>query len=232
VTGETAIGDLVTDGYRAVVSAVTPAEPALVAIDANGGIRTGIAKGQTGVMIFADLFRVLPLGIGPDQRPGYPLVSFYVNGADLRAGMEFGAAPDATGTIDTILQVSGLEVHLDITRPPFQRVKSINVGSTPVNLTDTTTCFKVTTTLAVANLFGLVAQVTGGVFSVKPKQQDCSTLITDLTTRIVRTGPGATAPELKAWQALIGYVTALPPDNGVPTVPPFYMAPQGRIATP
>ena len=46
-------------------------------------------------MIFADAFNVLPLGIGPDARPGYPLVSFFLHGADLRAGMEFGAAPDA-----------------------------------------------------------------------------------------------------------------------------------------
>jgi hypothetical protein len=146
--------------------------------------------------------------------------------------MEFGAAPDATGTTDTVLQVSGLAVHLDTSKPPFQRVTSINVGSTAVNLADTTTCFKVTTTLYVANLLGLVAQVTGGAFSVRPKQQDCSTLITDLTTRIVRTGANATSPELKAWQALTGYVAAFPPDNGVPTVPPPYMTPQGRITTP
>jgi 5'-nucleotidase len=232
IGSETAIGDLVTDAYRTVVSSLTPTEPALVAIDASGTIRAPMLKGKTGNIIFADAFRVLPLGIGPDGKPGYPLVSFFLNGADLRAGMEFGAAPDATGTGDTVLQTSGLEVHLDKTKPPFQRVTSIKVGTTTVGLTDTATCYKVTTTLYVANLLGLVATSTGGVMSVKPKLADCTTLVTDLTTRIVRTGATATAPELKAWQALIGFLTSLPKDAGVPAVPPAYGAPQARIVSP
>jgi hypothetical protein len=183
-------------------------------------------------VIFADAFNVLPLGIGPDGKPGYPLVSFFLNGVDLRAGMEFGAAPDATGTGDTVLQVSGLEVHLDKAKPPFQRVTSIKVGTTPVGLTDTATCYKVTTTLYVANLLGLVSQATGGAMSVKPKAADCTTLVTDLSTRIVRTGAAANAPELKAWQALIGYLAGLPKDAGVPAIPAVYGAPQNRVVSP
>jgi hypothetical protein len=159
-------------------------------------------------------------------------VSFFLNGADLRAGMEFSAAPDATGTGDTVLQVSGLEVHLDRTKPPFQRVTSLKVGATAVGLTDTTTCYKVTTTLYVAGLLGLVAQSTGGAMSVKPKEANCTTLVTDLNTRIVRTGAAATAPELKAWQALIGYLTAFPKDANVPLIPAAYAAPQNRVVSP
>lgn len=229
---ERAIGDLVTDAYRGLVSSLTPAEPVQVAIDATGAIRAPLLKGKTGQVTFADAFKVLPLGIGPDGRPGYPLVSFFLNGADLRAGMEFGAAPDATGTDDTVLQVSGIEVHLDRTKPPFQRVTSLKVGATAVGLTDTTTCYKVATTLYVANLLGLVAQATGGAMSVKPKEANCQTLVTDLTSRIVRTGAGATAPELKAWQALAGYLAAFPKDANVPTIPAAYAASQGRVTSP
>jgi 5'-nucleotidase/UDP-sugar diphosphatase len=229
---ERAIGDLVTDAYRAAVSALTPSEPAQVAIDASGAIRAKIAKGQTGQVIFADAFRVLPLGIGPDARPGYPLVSFFLHGADLRAGMEFGVAPDATGTTDTVLQVSGLQVRYDRTRPPFQRVTSISVGDTPVGLTDTATCYKVTTTLFVANLLGLVGQATGGAMSVVPKEANCQTVISNLNARIVRTGPTPAAAELKAWQALVGYLTSFPRNGGVPAVPAVYATPQGRIVSP
>lgn len=232
VGSETAIGDLVTDAYRASVTALTPAEPSLVAIDASGAIRAPLLKGKTGQVIFADAFRVLPLGIGPDSKPGYPLVSFFLSGADLRAGMEFSAAPDATGTGDTVLQVSGLEVHLDRTKPPFQRVTSLKVGASTVGLADTATCYKVTTTLYVANLLGLVAQSTGGAMSVKPKEANCTTLVTDLNTRIVRTGATAAAPELKAWQALVGYLAAFPKDANVPLIPTVYGAPQGRVVSP
>ena len=64
------------------------------------------------------------------------------------------------------------------------------------------------------------------------KPADCTTLVTDLTTRIVRQGATATSPELKAWQALVGYLTAFPKDAGVPVVPPAYAAPQARVVSP
>jgi 5'-nucleotidase / UDP-sugar diphosphatase len=227
--GETPIGDLVTDSYRTVVSALTPTAPPAVAIDAAGAIRARLAKGTTGVVSFADMFRVLPLGIGPDGLPGYPLVTFYLNGVDLRAGMEFSAASTNS---DYVLQVSGLEVHLDGTQPPFHRVTSIKVGGTAIDLTDTTTCYKTTTTLYVAGLLGLVGQATGGALAVVPKDQDCATTIADMTSRIVRQGATAAAPELKAWQALTSFLTMLPQDAGVPAIPAIYGASQGRVTSP
>jgi len=229
-TGETAIGDLVTDSYRTVSSSLTPTEPTAVAIDASGAIRTRLAAGKTGLIAFADAFRVLPLGIGPDSHPGYPLVSLYLNAADLFAGLELSAAAvDTVGSADYVLQTSGLEAQIDATKPAFQRVTGIKVGGTAINRADATTCYKATTTLYVANLLGVVAQATNGALSVKPKEKDCQTLVTDLNAHIIRTGATATSPELKAWQALITYLGGLPQVAGVPTVPDAYMAPQGRV---
>jgi 5'-nucleotidase len=199
-----------------------------VAIDAAGAIRTGLFKGKTGVLAFDDVFRVLPLGIGPDQHPGYPLVSFYLNGSDLRSGMELPAAAEVVGA-DYALQVSGLTMTYDPTGVPFNRVTSISVGGTRIDLTDTTTCYHVTTTRYVAGLLGVVSQVSGGTRSVVPKLSDCTTVITDLNSTIVHTGTGPTAPELKAWQAFVGFLSNLPPQSGVPTIPAIYMTPQGRI---
>jgi 5'-nucleotidase len=227
--GETAIGDLVTDAYRVVVSSVT-ATPIAIAVEATGGIRAGLVAGKTGVLAFDDVFRVLPLGIGPDMVPGYPLVTYYSNGQDLRSGMEVAAAPDVFGT-DFVLQVSGLEVHTDPTQPAFQRVTSVKVGGSPVDLTDTATCFPVTTTLYVAELLGKVSQLSGGALSVIPKEEDCTTTITDMTTRIVRT-TGTGTPELKAWQALITFLTNQPVVNGAPAIPAAYAQPQARTVTP
>lgn len=231
-SAETAVGDLVTDAYRTVVAGVFPDDPPLVGIDAAGAIRTRIAKGKTGVISFADAFAVVPLGIGPDTRPGYPLVTFYLAGRDLRAGLELAAAGEVVGG-DFVIQTSGLEAHYDATKPPFQRITSLSVGATPVVLTDNTTCFRVTTTLYVAGLLGVVSSVTQGALSVVPKQKDCSTVITNMQSQIVTTGTGSAAAELKAWQALLKYLGAQPKDaNGTPTLAPIYMAPQGRVATP
>jgi 5'-nucleotidase/UDP-sugar diphosphatase len=231
-SGETAVGDLVADAYRTLTAGVFPDDPPLVGIEAAGAIRNRIAKGKTGAITFADAFNVLPLGIGPDTRPGYPLVTFYLAGRDLRAGLELAAAEDVVGG-DFVIQTSGLEAHYDATRPPFTRITSLKVGTTNVDLTATSPCFRVTTTLYVAGLLGVVSSVTNNQLSVVPKLSDCSTAITDMQTRIVTTGGASATAELKAWQALLKYLAAQPRDAaGTPTLPPVYMAPQGRLVTP
>jgi len=229
-SGESAIGDLVTDAYRSVTAALLPADPPVIGIDAAGGLRAKIAKGKTGAITFADMFSVIPLGIGPDTTPGYPLVTFYLNPSDIRSGLELAAAGEVVGS-DFVIQASGLTAHYDTTKAPFQRITSLKIGDTTVGLDDTTPCFRVVTTLYVGSLLPVVGSVSGGMRSVAPKQQDCSTVITDMTKEIVYVGAGSSMAELKAWKAFFTFLSSLPPMN-TPTVPSIYMAPQGRIVTP
>jgi 2',3'-cyclic-nucleotide 2'-phosphodiesterase (5'-nucleotidase family) len=234
-------GDLVVDAYRTVTSALNPAEPVDIAIEANGAIRSDIKKGKTGQIWFADLFRVTPLGIGPDGLPGYPLVTFWANGKDLKSGFELAVAADspAVNSDQYFLQVSGLEVDYDATKVPFGRITGLKLlppapaAAVPIDITDTTKCYKITTTLYVANLLGLISQFTGGALSVEAKEKDCQTKVTNLadTSHLVNATPTAgTATELKNYQAVLGYVQKFPDGNGngVPDVPAVYMTTQGH----
>jgi 5'-nucleotidase len=96
-----------------VTRALQPAKPPVVAIDASGDIRDAILKGKTGQQWFADIFRVQPLGIGPDMQPGTPLVTFYVNASDIKSGLELSAAAKDLGKPDYYIQVAGLTVEVD-----------------------------------------------------------------------------------------------------------------------
>jgi len=228
------VGNLVSDAYRTVVSALQPSAPAVFAFEANGQLRAPILKGTTGEIWFADLFRVLPIGIGPDQVPGYPLVSYYLSASDLRSGLELGGAPELAGN-DAFLQVSGLEVEYDRSKPPFQRVSSLALvtdsGTQPLDPTDTTRCYQIVTTNYLAGLLSLVRTLTGGLLAVDAKDADCTTLV-DPTTRFVDADPvGPGVQELKHWQALYGFASRFPDTDadGVPDVPSVYLAPQGRI---
>lgn len=234
LSGEAPIGDLVTDAYRSIVSALQPGNPPALAVEANGQLRAPLLKGNTGELWLADLFRVLPLGIGPDRVPGYPLVSFYLNARDLRSGLELAGAPELAGG-DVFLQMSGLEVTYDTSQPPLQRVSGLSLvtpgGAQALDLTDTTTCYQVVATNYVAGLLGLVSSATGGLLSVNAKDADCTTLV-DPTTRYVDADPiTAGVQELKHWQALYGLVSRFADTNadGLPDVPDAYGAPQGRI---
>jgi 5'-nucleotidase / UDP-sugar diphosphatase len=224
---ESGIGDLVADSYLIVARMFQPDEPPALAIDAAGDIRDEIKKGKTGKLWFSDLFRVQSLGIGPDMQPGYPLVSFYVSGKDLKAAFEFSATAKDLGKPNYFLHVAGATVEWKASAPALKRVTSIKVGDTAVDLADDTKCYKTVTNLYVASLLGLVETATAGVLSVKPKAQDCTTLV-DPTTQLIDREPGTPGTqELKEWQALNFYVYALPDTDtdSIPNVPASYGAP-------
>jgi len=233
--GEAPVGNLVTDAYRTITAAVQPTDPPLIAVDADGALRAPILAGKTGAIWFADLFRVTPLGISTDQIPGYSLVTFYLNAKDIRNGFELGGAPEVVPN-DFFLQVSGINVTYDMTKPLFGRVASLALvkpggGAQALDLNDTTTCYKVVTTSYVAGLLGAVQSLTQNLLQVTAKDSGCLTPV-DPTIRFVDADPTtAGVQQLKPWQALLKYVSNLPDANGdgVPDVPVAYAAAQGRI---
>jgi 5'-nucleotidase len=229
---EAPVGDLVADAYRTITAAVQPSDPPVVAVEANGQLRANIAKGKTGQVWFEDLFRVLPIGIGPDQNPGYPLVTYYLSAKDIRSGLELGAAMIND---QYFLQVSGLKVTYDMSKNVFGRVASIRLdgASSDLDLTNTTTCYKVVTTNYVAGLLSLVGSVTGNLLTVQAKAKDCTTQINP-TTQLVDADPTTDGTqELKHWQALLKYVSAFPDSdsNGTPNIPASYGTASGRITS-
>jgi len=231
---EAPIGNLVTDGYLKITQAVQPTAPPVIAVEAAGQLRSAISAGTTGRIWFADLFRVTPLGIGPNQLPGYPLVTFYLNAKDIRSGFELNAAPGVAPD-DLFLQVSGVKVQYDLTKPLFGRVTSLKLvtpsGDQALDLNDTSTCYKVVTTNYVSGLLGVVESLTSKLLQVQAKDADCATPVNP-TTRFVDADPTMDGvQELKHWQAVLKYVTAFPDTTGdtIPDVPAPYAAPQGRI---
>jgi 5'-nucleotidase len=235
---ESGLGDLVADAYLAAGRAAQPTEPADFAVEANGQIRADLIKGKAAVgqLWFSDLFKVVPLGTGRDQKPGTPLISYYLNGADIRGGLEVGAAAETIGDV-YFLQVAGIEVDYTASRIAFDRVTGARVvkeGMAPVaiDFANTTKCYKVVSTLYIAALFGLVEGLTDRRYSVKPKLKDCTTVVTDLFTLRIDADPAmAEVQELKQWQALLGLLPALgdPDMDMVPNIPDRYMTSQQRI---
>ena len=246
---ETALGDLVTDAYLAAANAAPGAPHSDLAVEASGNIREPLLKGKTNALAFADVFNVAPLGIGPDQQPGYPLAAIYLTAKDIVSGLTLSsAAADPAGATlglhnnDYFLQVSGATYKYDLKHGagPLQRLTHVEVGgtvifdSTTMPTPDATTCYRVVTTYYVARLLGLLQSATLGALSVTPKQADCSTAYTSATLpgAIIDKCPaclGPTQHEIKQWQGLVGYIAASPPVMSVPTIPAGYAAPQGRI---
>jgi len=96
--GPSGLGNLCTDSFRAVANVLAQADPNgttpyMLSVIANGNLRDNITPGNKGIITFSDIFNVLPLGMSPKgEMPGYPLISIYLNAADIRSLCEIAVA--------------------------------------------------------------------------------------------------------------------------------------------
>jgi 5'-nucleotidase len=230
---ETILGNVVTDAYLQVYNTLNPTEPADCSIESQGTLRDPVFKGKTGKLWLADIYRAVPLGVGPDGKPGYPLVTFYLHGQDLKSAAELLLL--SQGMLDLppfFLQVGGMQIEYQGGGVPTMSVTSIKIGGQEVDLADKTKCYKVVTNYLLAESLGLVADATQGLLKVEAKDKDCTTAITDMSQRIVDADPAAPGlQELKPWQALVTYMQSFPDTNSnqIPDVPSSYSQLQGRI---
>jgi 5'-nucleotidase len=232
---ETILGNLVTDAFRTAVDELSPTTPVDVAIESSGMIRDEVLKGNSGTIWFSDLYRVLPLGHGPDGKAGYPLVAYYLTGKEIKTWMEMlPLAANLVQKSSIFFQVSGIQVTYKKLGLPFNSVSSVQLlgPSGPVQIKDSTSCYKVVSTEVIAEQLAQAKDLSLGLFKIEPKLADCSTKVSDLSTLIVDRDPGTPGiQELKAWRALVDGFSKFPDidSDGIPDVPASYATLQGRI---
>lgn len=114
---ETPVAVLIADADLALADTIAPTD---VSVIASGVIRANVDKGKTGNFSFADVFRILPLGISPvDGTVGYPMTRFAVFPVELKAALEImaGYAYQSEDTATYYLITGGLKAEYDTNRP-------------------------------------------------------------------------------------------------------------------
>ncbi len=236
---ESPLGNLVTDAVLAAVNQLPGEAPkAVAAFEANGVIRDSILAGKAKAITVADAFRVLPLGIGPDKVPGYPIVTFYIKAKELKNACEAAVVIPTMMGDDYFLQFSGLKFTYDPNGPLFNVVKAIYLkegngySATALDTSDANTqLYRVAVNLYVAAMMNVLESKTGGLLAVTPRDKDGNP-VADLATTILDVDPVKEGvQELKLWQTLIGYLMALPDADSdqTPDVPAFYENAEGRM---
>ncbi|MBU4179375.1 MAG: 5'-nucleotidase C-terminal domain-containing protein [Actinobacteria bacterium] len=229
---ETNIGDLITDTYLAMVNQLQPppTAPTRLAFGPDGFIRAGVVKGAAGIFSFYDLYRTLPLGGSPYDltTPGYPLVSFYLFGAEIQGVMNMVLDMNRS---DFFLQVSGMKYSYDPNAAEGDKIKSLTVdnGAGAYEPIQPATLYKLATDYGAGSFlvsFGLYPRDNAGAQVLPtPTEPD------PMKGFIVYQDPPANTVELKAWQALTTVVANFPDLDGdfLPNIPPTYSTTQGRI---
>lgn len=219
------LGNLLADAFAYTVNqADTPdSHPVDVAIVPSGCVRDTFVTGDITV---EDVFNAYSLGIGADGIPGYPLISIYLTGEELKTGAEIDASvsdfmPSAR------LYLSGIHFSFNPNRLILNKVTDcymVDDDGNRIEIEDDK-LYRVVCDLYSGQMLGAVTDVSYGILSVQPKFAD-GTPIEDIEDAIITTG----GREVKAWAAIAGYLDSLEDTDGdgISDIPEYYTGTQGR----
>ena len=223
--GENRLGSIISDSYTYAVENAKDynGHPVDVAIVPSGVIRETFPKGK----ITPDIaFTAFSLGIGKDGIPGYPLVSAYLTGKELKTIAEIDASV-SDFMVAARLYTDGLEWSFNPNRMILNKVTDTRLrdenGKTHELENDK--LYRIVTDLYSAQMVGAVTDMSKGLLSVVPKFED-GTPIKNYEDAIIMTE----GKELKAWVAISQYMESFKDidGDGIGDVPAAYAKTEGR----
>ncbi len=217
--GEDTLGNIIADSY---IYAVAEAEgegsdPVDVAVVPNGVIRGSFFTGEITV---SDAFNVSSLGQGPDGISGYPLVSAYLTGKELKDLAEVDATVSDIMSVAR-LYMSGLSFDYNMHRMFLNRATDVQLMTADGKLQELNDdeLYRITADLYSCQMLSIVKDKSFGLLSLVPKDAEGNP-ITNFEDHIIYDGD----KELKAWYALASYIDSFEGDK----VPEKYAQTEGR----
>ena len=219
------LGSIMADAYTYAVEALSDSDthPVDVAVVPAGVIRDTYAKGN---ITTESVFNSFSLGIGQDGIPGYPLISVYLTGAELKTVAEIDASISDLMSAAR-LYTDGLYWNYNPNRMILNKVTDVylcNGKGERVELEDDK-LYRVVTDFYSSQMLGGVTDLSYGLLSIVPKFAD-GTPITNYEDAVIM----ADGKELKAWAAIASYMTSFEDTDGdgVGNVPAKYAKKEGR----
>lgn len=216
------LGSIIADAYAYAVEQAMGVDVDL-AVAPSGTIRDSYALGDITV---ENVFNSFSLGIGKDGIPGYPLISIYLTGAELKTAAEIDASISDFSTTAR-LYTNGLYWSYNPNRMILNKVTDVylyNNDGERVELEDDK-LYHVVTDFYTSQMLGGVTDLSYGLLSVVPKFED-GTPIENYEDAIVVVDD----KELKAWVAIAQYMESFEDTDGdgVANVPNTYATVEGR----
>ena len=218
------LGDIIADAYVYAVESADDFDGTSVnlAVVPSGTVRDTYARGDITV---EQVFNSFSLGIGADGVPGYPLISVYLTGKEIKTAAEIDASVSDFMTTAR-LYCSGLNFTYNPHRMLLNKVTDVYLqdGSGRTELQDDE-LYRVVADLYSGQMLSAVTEMSYGILSIVPKYAD-GTPITDFED-VILTENGR---ELKAWDAIARYMASFEDTdgNGIPNVPVYYSTTHGR----
>ncbi len=225
---EEPLGNLLADSYRYVVnnSDTGDANPAIVAVVPSGCIRDTFHKDKD--ITVSDAFQTLSLGSGPDGIPGYPLVSAYFTGKELKTMAEVDASISPMMTTAQ-LYVSGLTYTINPSRMILNKVTDVKFQDMDGNVQELEDdkLYRLIADLYSGQMLGAVTEQSYGILSIVPKDAQGNEIpIEQLEEHIIYVD----GQELKAWECVARYLDSFEKETEAkePEIPEYYSTTHDR----
>jgi len=219
------LGSIIADAYSYAVDNADTGDdaPVMVAVAPAGTIRDTYPLGNITV---ENVFNSFSLGIGEDGIPGYPLISVYLTGEELKLAAEIDSSiSDLMKTAR--LYTDGLYWHYNPNRLILNKTTEVFIvdrDGNRIELEDDK-LYRVVTDFYSSQMLGGVTDMSYGLLSLVPKFKD-GTPIENYEDAVIKID----GKELKAWQAIAQYMQSFEDTDGdgTPNVPQVYATTEGR----
>ena len=218
------LGDIIADAYVYAVENAADYDgvPVDLAVVPSGTVRDTYARGDITV---EQVFNSFSLGTGADGVPGYPLISVYLTGREIRTAAEIDASVSDFMTTAR-LYCSGLNFTYNPHRLLLNRVTDVCLedDGQPVALEDDK-LYRIVADLYSGQMLSAVTDMSYGILAIVPKYAD-GTPITDFEDVIITEN----GRELKAWDSIARYMASFADTDGdgIANVPAYYSTTHGR----
>ena len=218
------LGDIIADAYVYAVENAADYDgvPVDLAVVPSGTVRDTYARGDITV---EQVFNSFSLGIGADGVPGYPLISVYLTGREIRTAAEIDASVSDFMTTAR-LYCSGLNFTYNPHRLLLNKVTDacLEDDGQRVALEDDK-LYRIVADLYSGQMLSAVTDMSYGILSIVPKYAD-GTPITDFEDVIITEN----GRELKAWDSIARYMASFADTDGdgIANVPAYYSTTHGR----
>lgn len=219
------LGDIISDAYVYAVenSDNYDGDPVDVAVVPSGTVRDTYAKGEITV---ESVYNSFSLGIGKDGLAGYPLISAYLTGKELKLVAEIDASISDFMTIAR-LYCSGLNFTFNPHRMILNKVTDCYLTGQDGKREEIQDdkLYHVVTDLYTGQMLGSVMDISYGLLSIIPKDKEGNP-IEDLEEYAIM----EENQELKAWVAIARYMQSFDDadGDGIANVSEYYATTHGR----
>jgi 5'-nucleotidase/UDP-sugar diphosphatase len=185
-----------------------------------------------GVQTAPDLFRVMPLGSGKDNIPGYPLSRLYVTGKELKSILEILLVAYKSSP-DNYCYYSGLRVDYDPGKGLLRKIKKIEIvhsDGKAINVDfskKNKSLYSITADSYMLEFIGIIKKTSFGLINVIPKDF-AGKQVKDMKTAVIDMDENKEGvQEGKEWLALMEFLGSMKDTNrnGVPDIDRKYAVP-------